>query len=62
MNPSAKEGASAPSVEVIRECCVYALHQLEDAEESELYTCGMHHLNQIILFRASLSLAKGFCA
>ena len=38
---SSAEGASAPSAEVIGECRAYALQQLEVAEQSELYTCGM---------------------
>jgi hypothetical protein len=49
MNPSAEEGASALSAEVIGKCRAYALQQLEVAEQSELCTCGMHHLNQIII-------------
>ena len=60
MNPSA-EGASASSAEVIGECRAYALPELEVAEQSELYTCGMQHLNQVILLMACLSLAKGSC-
>ena len=60
MNPSA-EGASAPSAEVVGECSAYALQQLEVAKQRELYTCGMQHLNQVILFMACLSLAKGSC-
>ena len=59
MNPSAEEGASAPSAEGIGECRAYALQQLEAAEQSELYTRGMQHLNQVILF---MSLVKGSCA
>jgi len=41
MDPTAEEGASAPSATVIAECRAYALQQLEVAEQSELYTCGM---------------------
>ena len=49
---------SAPYAEVIGECRAYALQELETAEHSELYPCGMQHLKQIILFflvSASLS-------
>ena len=62
MNPSA-EGASAPSAEVIGDYREYELQQEEATEQTELYTSGMHHVNQIIIrLMACLSLAKGYCA
>jgi len=59
MNPSA-EGASAPSAEIIGECRAYELQQLEVAEQSVLYTCGMQHLNHVNLFiHCVLVIRKG---
>ena len=62
MSSSTEERAPAPSAEVIDECRDYALQKLEAAEQSEMYTCGMQHLNKIILFMMCLSIAKGSCA
>ena len=49
--------------EVIGECRVHALQQLEVADQSELYTCGMQYLKQLILlWRACYSREGLLCS
>ena len=60
INPSAEEGVSAPSAEVIGECRVHAVQEHEVAELSELYTYATLEANHIFL--EYLSLAKGCCS
>ena len=60
MVPCAEEGESAPTPGDIARCREYALHQLEVAQESEIYTCGMqpfdsdHPFHEVIYARKEL--------
>ena len=60
MVPCAEVGESAPTPRDIARCREYALHQLEVAQESEIYTCGMqpfdsdHPFHDVIYARKEL--------
>jgi len=42
MKPHAVQGEAEPTVHAIRLCRKYVIHKFQEAQENEIYVCGMH--------------------